>query len=172
MNSCSWKKTGSLMSFWAAGKGLSVAVLTGLWVVLAAPQAHASVTASPEGMWLVQEKDGIFSIAPCPSDSGRLCGRLVGMDYTDAEPEKDVWGRSECGLEIISDMKRRRNGRWHGRILDPRGGRTYQASMWLADADTLKLRGYLGLTIFGETQTWKRVTSPAIGERCRMKKSG
>lgn len=173
MSLCSWRKPGSLMTFSAVSKGLFIAVMMGLGGVLVTPQAQASAAASGlEGTWLVQEKDGIFSIAPCPSDSSRLCGRLVGMDYTDAEPEKDFWGRSECGLEIISDMKRRKNGRWHGKILDPRAGRTYQASMWLADADTLKLRGYVGLTIFGETQTWKRVVNPSIGNQCRMKKSG
>ncbi|MCX5615883.1 DUF2147 domain-containing protein [Bombella sp. TMW 2.2559] len=160
------------MTFSAAGKGLFAAIMMGFGGLLVTPQAQASVAApGPEGTWLVEEKDGIFGIAPCPSDSSRLCGRLVGMDYTDAEPEKDIWGRSECGLEIISDMKRRKNGRWHGTILDPRSGRTYQASMWLADANTLKLRGYIGLAIFGETQTWKRVVNPAIGVQCRMKKS-
>ncbi len=170
MSSCSWSRMDSLMPCWAAARALFAAVLVlagGVMVTVSRVQAQAA--SSLVGTWLVEEKDGIFSIAPCPSDASRLCGWLVGMDYTEAEPEKDVWGRSECGLEIISNMKRRKNGQWHGTILDPRSGRTYQAIMWQGKGDTLKLRGYVGLSLFGETQTWSRIAAPVIGRQCRMK---
>lgn len=169
MSLCSWSRTDSLMRFLAAIKTLSIPFLILAGGVMAASQGQARASSGLEGTWLVEEKDGIFSIAPCPSDAGRLCGWLVGMDYTDAEPEKDIWGRSECGLEIISDMKRHKNGQWHGTILDPRTGRTYQAIMWSGKGDTLKLRGYVGLSLFGETQTWSRIANPVIGTQCRMK---
>lgn len=121
-----------------------------------------------EGLWLVEEKDGIFQIAPCTDHQDRLCGWLVGMDYTEAEPEKDIWGRSECGLQIISDMKRSRDGRWDGRILDPRSGRSYDARLWVAQSGQLKVLGYLGLPLFGQTQTWDRYRGAPIGHKCRM----
>lgn len=163
----------SSMLFLAASKRRFIAALFGIWGLLAVSSAHAQTPSSGlEGTWIVKEKDGVFSIAPCPSEPDRLCGRLVGMAYTEAEPEKDYRGVSECGMEIISSMKRRKNGHWHGKILDPRTGRTYQANMWLADDNTLKLRGYVGLAIFGETQTWSRITSPSIGAQCRMKQGG
>jgi uncharacterized protein (DUF2147 family) len=44
-----------------------------------------------------------------------------------------------------------------GEILDPDDGRTYRARIKLTDGgDKLKVRGFLGLSIFGRTQTWLR----------------
>lgn len=150
-------------------KRLAISLFVLVGAVMAAPQGQARTPSTLEGTWLVAEKDGIFNIAPCPSDGDRLCGWLVGMDYTEAEPEKDVWGRSECGLEIISNMQRHKSGQWHGTILDPRTGRTYQAIMWSGKGGTLKLRGYVGFSLLGETQTWSRIANPVIGKQCRMK---
>ena len=36
-------------------------------------------------------------------------------------------------------------------------GKTYKCKMTLEDADTLELRGYLGMALFGQTTTWTRV---------------
>jgi uncharacterized protein (DUF2147 family) len=45
-----------------------------------------------------------------------------------------------------------------GTILDPGSGKVYSASMTLSpDGTTLTVRGYLGLSIFGASQTWTRV---------------
>lgn len=163
----------SSMPFLVASKKRFLAAFLGVGALLSVVPAQAQTRSSDmEGTWIVQEKDGVFHIAPCPSESDRLCGWLIGMAYTDAEPEKDYRGVSECGMEIISSMKRRKNGHWHGKVLDPRTGRSYHANMWLAEDGTLKLRGYVGLALFGETQTWSRIVNPTIGERCRMKRGG
>ncbi len=153
---------------------LVVCGLGGMSSQASAEPSQSSSTAShlsrpEEGLWLVKEKDGIFQIGPCDDRKDRLCGWLVGMDYTEAEPEKDVWGRSECGLQIISDMKPVDNGRWDGHILDPHTGRTYDARLWVAKSGHLKLLGYLGIPMFGQTQTWSRYHGASIGQKCRMK---
>ncbi|MDA8088641.1 MAG: DUF2147 domain-containing protein, partial [Nitrospiraceae bacterium] len=48
---------------------------------------------------------------------------------------------------------------WKGRVYDPDSGKTYNCLISLKGAGTLKLRGYLGLSIFGRTETWTRVKS-------------
>jgi uncharacterized protein (DUF2147 family) len=84
-----------------------------------------------------------------------LCGRIIGisLDHPTDPPPKDVWGGSQCGETIIRMAVRAGDGRWHGTILDPRSGRTWRAQIW-RQGDTLRLRGYIGLPLFGATQTW------------------
>jgi uncharacterized protein (DUF2147 family) len=44
-----------------------------------------------------------------------------------------------------------------GEILDPENGKTYRAKMKLTDGgQKLVLRGYIGISIFGRSQTWLR----------------
>ena len=45
-----------------------------------------------------------------------------------------------------------------GKILDPETGKIYSANMHLSpDGTKLNVRGYLGLSIFGRSQTWTRL---------------
>ena len=45
-----------------------------------------------------------------------------------------------------------------GTILDPETGKIYHANMHLSpDGAKLTVRGYIGLSIFGRSQTWNRV---------------
>lgn len=46
-----------------------------------------------------------------------------------------------------------------GHILDPSNGKTYKVKLNLADnGSKLKVRGYVGMSLFGRTQVWKRAT--------------
>ncbi len=45
-----------------------------------------------------------------------------------------------------------------GEILDPENGKVYRVRITLGgDGRTLDLRGYVGIPLFGRTQTWLRV---------------
>ena len=44
-----------------------------------------------------------------------------------------------------------------GTIYDPANGKTYKCVMTLENANTLKVRGYIGITLIGRTETWTRV---------------
>ncbi|MDA1101294.1 MAG: DUF2147 domain-containing protein [Proteobacteria bacterium] len=45
----------------------------------------------------------------------------------------------------------------NGAIYDPEDGEVHACALTLLDSDTLKLRGYVGVPLFGKTQTWTRV---------------
>lgn len=131
------------------------------------PAAIAGQNAAVMGMWLSEKHDGIFRIAPC-GDS--VCGTLIGLSYGPDEPmprAKD--GRSECNLVMLTDFRPLKDdpGRWEGKILDPDAGNLYHAQIWSPKPDTLKLRGYILVPVFGETQTWSRYHG-TIGPECRM----
>ncbi|GIS21656.1 MAG: hypothetical protein CM15mP122_1620 [Bacteroidota bacterium] len=43
-----------------------------------------------------------------------------------------------------------------GTILDPKSGKIYDCYISLEDDNTLKVRGFLGFSLLGRTQIWKR----------------
>ena len=61
------------------------------------------------------------------------------------------------GLPLIEAFAADGENRWSdGRIYNPEDGETYQATMRLTDANTLEVRGYVLLPLFGKTRTWTR----------------
>lgn len=143
--------------------------LVPLLALLGVSQAMAQTAGNPpapeEGLWLAQDHDGVFQIGHC---GDTLCGRLIGMLYDGPVP-KDVWGRSQCGLVMLTDFRLSKDENvWRGHILDPETGRTYDARIHAESAEVLKLRGFiLGIPLFGKTQTWTRYHG-TIGPECKL----
>jgi len=46
-----------------------------------------------------------------------------------------------------------------GSLYDPKSGKTYHGEM-TANGDQLALRGYIGVKLFGRTETWTRTPAP------------
>jgi uncharacterized protein (DUF2147 family) len=136
---------------------------------LAAPAAATGQwTASPTGLWATANHNAVVEITPCGPD---LCGRIVGLARSPAAPAPTDWrGGSQCGLTIIRTAPATDGSGdqvWRGSILDPRDGAVYHAQIRLDPAHHLLLRGYVGLPIFGETQTWTAYNGPT-GPNCRI----
>ncbi len=63
------------------------------------------------------------------------------------------------GLRLIQNAKRDGLSYEGGTILDPRNGSQYSVTLTLSpDNQTLTVRGYFGLTLFGQSQTWNRLS--------------
>lgn len=61
------------------------------------------------------------------------------------------------GLEIMKGFTFNGSDEWKGgNIYDPESGKTYSGYMYLKDRNTLKLRGYVGFSFLGRTETWTR----------------
>ena len=60
------------------------------------------------------------------------------------------------GMNILTGLKKDGNEWSGGKILDPKNGKEYKCYIQLLDHNTLKLRGYIGLSMFGRTAIWKR----------------
>jgi len=59
------------------------------------------------------------------------------------------------GLQIMQGFRAVAEGRWQGgTIYDPETGETYSCKLWLTDDGTLKVRGYVGISLFGRTTEW------------------
>ncbi len=138
--------------------------LAALVALAASPPAWADDPAAAVlGRWLTRDKDGVFEIAHC---GPVLCGRLVGMRYTDMPT--DTAHRPQCGLTLLEGFTPTEEaGHWHGTIRDPDNDHRYQATIWSPSPGTLKLHGYLLLPILGQTQNWTRYQG-SIGPACKL----
>ncbi len=111
---------------------------------------------APTGRWITAQHNAVIQIYPCGAD---MCGQIVGL--LPAGPggtmPTDWQGRPQCGMTIITTAPATdADGSqvWRGTVLDPRNGNVYQAKIKLDPSRHLELHGYIGLPIFGQTQTW------------------
>lgn len=127
----------------------------------------ARAQSTPIGLWnTISDKDGKpEAVVEIREANGQLSGVVRDL-LVSAAPEDSVCGKCSgslkgqriVGMEILTNM-RPDGDHWSGEILDPENGKTYRATMKLADGGkTLVLRGYVGLPIFGRSQTWIRRT--------------
>ena len=127
------------------------------------PLAVASASQGIEGRWLSGDGDGWIEIT---LEGDSLVGRIAGSPndepgdaprYDELNPDPTLRGRPLKGLMIMSGFIYDSDGRWvDGRIYDPNSGNTYKGTIRQVDANTLKLRGYVGISLFGRTETWTR----------------
>ena len=60
------------------------------------------------------------------------------------------------GLEIIRGLKKDGDEFSGGTITDPKSGKTYKCTI-KKDGDKLNVRGYVGFSLIGRSQTWHKV---------------
>lgn len=72
-------------------------------------------------------------------------------------PDKAKRNNLVIGLVILKGFKFDGGDEWEsGDIYDPESGKTYSSYLFLKDKNTLKVRGYVGISLFGRTETWSR----------------
>ena len=81
-----------------------------------------------------------------------------GKQRVDANnPDKAKRSNPIIGLVMFTGFKFDGNDEWKGGdIYDPESGKTYSSYLYLKDKNTLKVRGYVGISLFGRTETWAR----------------
>lgn len=103
------------------------------------------------------------SIVEITEKNGKIYGEIIEI----LNPEKKNDKCTNCpdsdkdkpleGLIVIKGLKKDGNEYSDGKILDPSSGKLYKCTVSLDGKDKLKVRGYVGISAFGRTQTWSRV---------------
>ncbi|MGB6744306.1 MAG: DUF2147 domain-containing protein [Terracidiphilus sp.] len=133
-------------------------------LLLFAPVALAAQAGGVLGDW----NDPLGSVIRIDRCGADVCLRIVSLSPTAPStkdihnPEPGLRGRALCGLEIGSGFSLRDPGHAvDGTLYDPKTGKTYHGSITAegtADGGKLQLRGYVGIPLFGASQTWTRHT--------------
>ncbi|GAA3755779.1 DUF2147 domain-containing protein [Terriglobus aquaticus] len=88
------------------------------------------VTISKKAPGVTDERNPDASLRSRP-----ICKMAIGTDFALQDPDHAV----------------------DGKIYDPESGKTYKAAM-TSEGNALHLRGYIGIKMFGRTETWQRTT--------------
>jgi uncharacterized protein (DUF2147 family) len=116
------------------------------------------------GVWKNGEGTGMVQIY---KKAEKYYGKIVWLKVpndTDGKPRTDVnnpepklQSRTIKGLENLRDFVYKGDNKWEdGRVYDPKNGNDYSCEMKLIDDNTLEVRGFIGVSLFGRTDVWKR----------------
>jgi uncharacterized protein (DUF2147 family) len=130
----------------------------------AASEADALATTFPAeailGEWLTEDKKGHVRVTK--QNDGTYIGVLTWA--APAAPPKDVNNkdpklrdRPMLGIILMWHLRYDDGEYVDGYIYNPENGATYTMKADLLSRDSLKLRGYVGVPLFGESQIWSRL---------------
>lgn len=138
----------SLLLFFSAfsffGFSQNKDAILGKWVN-SSGEAHIDVTKRSDKyfgkiVWLKEPKDA------------------KGTVKTDLKnPDASLRSKPIIGLEILKDFVFDEDKWTDGKIYDPKSGKTYSCNMTLKSNGDLNMRGYIGVSLLGRSETWKKV---------------
>jgi uncharacterized protein (DUF2147 family) len=117
------------------------------------------------GKWLTASGDAQILIYPA---GGKFSGRIVWLkkpndssgkpETDDKNPDQNLAKKPIIGLEMLKGFSYVSDGVWEGgTIYDPKTGKTYSCKISMIDVNEIHVRGFVGISLLGRTETWSRV---------------
>ncbi|HEU4777248.1 MAG TPA: DUF2147 domain-containing protein [Telluria sp.] len=143
------------------------AVCAVLVTVLSALVPASAQDASPVGLWKnIDDVSGKpKALIRISEDKGELRGqieKLFPAPGEDPNPKCTACSGAKkdqpvIGMVFMSGLKKNGDEYTDGEILDPDNGKVYRSKVSLAEGGKkLKVRGYVGVPMFGRSQVWVR----------------
>ncbi|MCF8154510.1 MAG: DUF2147 domain-containing protein [Rhodoferax sp.] len=144
-------------------------IRTAIAIVVGLSSISAMAQMSPVGLWkTIDDKDGsVKSEIRVTQTDGVITGKIEKILDPKAKPDEkcvectdDRKDQPTLGLEIIRGV-RKAEGKdvWEGgTIVEPSTGKIYKVKMTPIEGGAkLEMRGFIGFSLLGRTQTWIRV---------------
>jgi uncharacterized protein (DUF2147 family) len=127
----------------------------------------ANAQNSPVGRWrTIDDASGKpTSIIVIREENGRIIGTIekVYDPYPkESNPQctacqKELKNKPIVGMKILWNLSKQGNVWTGGMIFDPDSGKTYNCTLTLENGGSkIKVRGFIGVSLFGRTQYWQR----------------
>ncbi|MCW5622586.1 MAG: DUF2147 domain-containing protein [Burkholderiales bacterium] len=143
-------------------------IVLALVLGLTSTLAQAADMTTPAGLWrTIDDKTGMVrSHVRIVDAGGALEGKVEKL--LNRQPDDDPDGLCRActgvrkdqpveGMTILWGLKQDGDQWTGGEILDPKNGKTYRCRMKLIDGGKkLEVRGFIGVSLLGRTQTWVR----------------
>ncbi|MCS4240273.1 uncharacterized protein (DUF2147 family) [Myroides gitamensis] len=103
------------------------------------------------------------SIVEISEKGGKYQGKVIEIlnpAKKDSKCEKcpgDDKGKPIEGLVIIKNLTKKGEEYSGGTIIDPQSGKEYKCSIKMNGKTQLEVRGYVGISLIGRTQTWTKM---------------
>lgn len=119
------------------------------------------------GLWL--PSSGKARVNIYRTQKGKYYGKIVWLrepiDPATKVAKKDKNNPDEAkrkedlmGYLLLKAFESKGNGNYeNGTIYDPESGTTYKCTIEMPDNNTLSVRGFVGVSLFGKTDTWTRL---------------
>ena len=119
-------------------------------------------SASPEGLWLVEDQTGRIRIEKCGNEMwGFLAWQKIAKNDVN-NPNPAARNRSLLGIPLLISMKPAGQDRWEGNVYNPRDGKTYSSKMAMLPSGLLEIKGcVMGFLCGGEN--WTRLAQDPPG---------
>ena len=122
------------------------------------------------GKWLTEEGKGQVEVV---KEGDTYTGKIVWLqepNYVEGEEDAGTPRRDKnnpdaskrdqpiIGLVVLRDFQYVGDHSWKkGTIYDPETGKTYKCNITLKEDGTLKVRGFIGVSVVGRNSLWTRV---------------
>jgi uncharacterized protein (DUF2147 family) len=116
------------------------------------------------GKWQVINSDGgLGGQVETYLVDGQLFGKVIqvrpGRKTTDVcdKCSGELKGQLILGMVILKGFHPDGDDWVGGFAVDPENGKQYHGKVWSAGRDKLYMRGYIGISLLGRTEGWKRI---------------
>lgn len=116
------------------------------------------------GTWISENKDGRITVY---KEKGKYFGKVSWIKKRNADnsavldfknPDPVLKKQEVLGLVILKGFNYAGDDLWNGgTIYDPLSGNTYSSRIVKASSTVIKIRGFIGMPMFGRTTVWTRV---------------
>lgn len=115
-------------------------------------QAFAANADDILGVWWSPEQKTKVEIT---KEDNKYVGRIIAI--RPEAKDKKIEGQSLLNYPILKNFEFKSDSWKEGTIFDPENGKTYKCVISLKNPNTLSVRGYVGMPLFGRTAKFEKV---------------